>query len=135
MKDCRSMRLLRRDRVEVRRIASSSCTSRASLSSTSCDAQRKGATFSLLLSSGWSAADGREEQPPSRRELPWLSFSSSDESPNSELPRMERREEVELRDEKRLAPRMYRGLEGVEVVEAELVEYEEEPLLAFCTLS
>lgn len=101
------------------------------MSSTSCEAHRRGATFSLLLSSGRSAAVGKDQHPPKRREVLWLSFSSSEESPKSELPRMERRDELDEREEKRLlVPRTYRGRDGVEVVEAaELVELEEEPLL------
>lgn len=100
-KVCRSMRLFVRVVLLVRRIASSCCVSRASVSSTSCEAQRKGATFSLLLSSGRSAVEGNEEQPPSLPERRRSSsFSSSEESPKSELPRMERRDEVEEREEK-----------------------------------
>lgn len=139
VKVCRSMRLLRRDEVVevVRRIASSCCASRASLSSTSCEAQRKGAMFSLLLSSGRSAVEEMEEHPPILRERLDPSFSSSEESPRSELPRIERRDEVDDRDENRLLPpRTYRGLDGVESVEArvgvEAVEQQDVRLLADC---
>lgn len=42
---------------------------------------------------------------------------------------MERRDELDDRDEKRLlVPRTYRGRVGIEVVEAELEELEEDPL-------
>lgn len=82
-----------------------------------------------------SAAAVKDEQPPSLGGWPWRSFSSSDESPYSELPRIERRDEVEERDEIRQVPREYRGRDGVQGVEAELVEYEDELLLEFWTWS
>lgn len=42
---------------------------------------------------------------------------------------MERRDELEDRDEKRPDPRMYRGREAVEAVEADVLDEGDEPLL------